>query len=103
MIGSRFGSKLQWLALGSKRFHLGQSGPAGAARQTTPAGSLFAQLDTADAAQRSLGDTALGCEGIVSKRVGSRYVSGRTDNWIKVKNPEAPAVKREAEEDSGKI
>jgi bifunctional non-homologous end joining protein LigD len=41
----------------------------------------------------------LGCEGIVSKRVGSRYVSGRTDNWIKVKNPAAPAVKREAEED----
>ena len=28
----------------------------------------------------------LGCEGIVSKRVGSRYVSGRADNWIKVKN-----------------
>ena len=44
----------------------------------------------------------LGCEGIVSKRLGSRYVSGRTDNWIKVKNPAAPAVKREAEEDWGK-
>ena len=44
----------------------------------------------------------LGCEGIVSKRFGSRYVSGRTDNWIKVKNPAAPAVKREAEEDWGK-
>ena len=41
----------------------------------------------------------LGCEGIVSKRVGPRYASGRTDNWIKVKNPAAPAVKREAEED----
>jgi ATP-dependent DNA ligase len=40
----------------------------------------------------------LGCEGIVSKRVGSRYVSGRTDSWIKVKNPAAPAVKREAGE-----
>jgi ATP-dependent DNA ligase len=44
----------------------------------------------------------LGCEGIVSKRLGSRYVSGRTDQWIKVKNPAAPAVKREAEEDWGK-
>jgi ATP-dependent DNA ligase len=41
----------------------------------------------------------LDCEGIVSKRVGPRYVSGRTDNWIKVKNPAAPAVRREAEED----
>ena len=43
----------------------------------------------------------LGCEGIVSKRLGSRYVSGRTRDWIKVKNPNAPAVKRESEEDWG--
>lgn len=33
----------------------------------------------------------LGCEGIVSKRRGSRYVDGRTDKWCKVKNPAAPA------------
>ena len=44
----------------------------------------------------------LGCEGIVSKRLGSAYRSGRSANWIKVKNPKAPAVKREAEEDWGK-
>jgi bifunctional non-homologous end joining protein LigD len=44
----------------------------------------------------------LGCEGIVSKRLGSPYRSGRVDHWIKVKNPKAPAVKREAEEDWGK-
>jgi integrase len=37
----------------------------------------------------------LGCEGIVSKRLGSRYTSGRTDNWIKVKNPAAPAKEAE--------
>ena len=42
---------------------------------------------------------ALGCEGIVSKRLGSHYRSGRVDHWLKVKNPAAPAVKREAEED----
>ena len=41
----------------------------------------------------------LGCEGIVSKRLGSVYRSGRSPHWIKVKNPNAPAVKREAEED----
>jgi len=41
----------------------------------------------------------LGCEGIVSKRLGSPYVSGRTRHWLKFKNPAAPAVKREAEED----
>lgn len=42
---------------------------------------------------------ALGCEGIVSKQLGSPYRPGRHDCWIKVKNPAAPAVKREAEED----
>jgi ATP-dependent DNA ligase len=33
---------------------------------------------------------ALGCEGIVSKGLGSLYRSGRTDHWVKVKSPEAP-------------
>jgi ATP-dependent DNA ligase len=40
----------------------------------------------------------LGCEGIVSKRLGSAYRSGRSVHWVKVKNPKAPAVKREAED-----
>ena len=44
----------------------------------------------------------LGCEGIVSKRLGSPYRSGRSRHWVKVKNPKAPAVKREAEEDWGR-
>ena len=44
---------------------------------------------------------ALGCEGIVSKRLGSHYRSGHVDHWRKIKNPAAPAVKREAEEDWG--
>jgi ATP-dependent DNA ligase len=43
----------------------------------------------------------LACGGIVSKRLGSSYRSGRADCWIKVKNPNAPAVRREAEEDWG--
>ena len=44
----------------------------------------------------------LGCEGIVSKCLGSPYRSGRSPHWVKVKNPKAPAVKREAEEDWGR-
>jgi ATP-dependent DNA ligase len=44
----------------------------------------------------------LGLEGIVSKRSGSRYVSGRSSDWIKLKNPDSPAVMREAEEDWGR-
>ena len=44
----------------------------------------------------------LGFEGIVSKRIGSPYISGRSRTWLKFKNPNAPAVKREAEEDWGR-
>jgi hypothetical protein len=41
----------------------------------------------------------LGLEGIVSKRKNSPYRSGRSPDWLKMKNPKAAAVKREAEED----
>ena len=41
----------------------------------------------------------MGLEGIVSKRLGSRYRSGHSRDWLKSKNPAALAVKREAEED----
>jgi bifunctional non-homologous end joining protein LigD len=40
-----------------------------------------------------------GLEGIVSKRRDSFYSSCRSPHWIKRKNPNAPAVKREEEED----
>jgi bifunctional non-homologous end joining protein LigD len=45
---------------------------------------------------------ALGCEGIVSKRLGSDYRSGRFDHWLKIKNPAARAVRREAGENWGR-
>jgi ATP-dependent DNA ligase len=41
----------------------------------------------------------LGFEGIVSKRKDSAYRSGRSPDWLKMKNTDAPAVRREAEED----
>jgi bifunctional non-homologous end joining protein LigD len=44
----------------------------------------------------------LGFEGIVSKRLGSPYRSGRSRDWLKMKNPNAPTVRREAEEDWGR-
>jgi bifunctional non-homologous end joining protein LigD len=44
----------------------------------------------------------LGLEGIVSKRKHSAYRSGRLPAWLKMKNADAPAVKREAEEDWGR-
>jgi hypothetical protein len=45
----------------------------------------------------------MGLEGIISKRMGSPYRSGRSPDWLKMKNPNAPAVKREAEEDWGRV
>jgi bifunctional non-homologous end joining protein LigD len=44
----------------------------------------------------------MGLEGIVSKRKDSAYRSERSPDWLKMKNPAAPAVKREAEEDWGR-
>ena len=41
----------------------------------------------------------LSLEGIVSKRRESPYRSGHSPAWLKMKNPAAPAVKREADED----
>ena len=43
----------------------------------------------------------MGLEGIVSKRKGSTYRSGRSPDWLKSKNPACAAVKRETEEDWG--
>jgi bifunctional non-homologous end joining protein LigD len=37
-------------------------------------------------------------EGIVAKRRDRPYTSGRSADWIKVKNPNAPAVTRLIEE-----
>ena len=64
-----------------------------------PAGMVFNAHFIADGAIVYRQACALGCEGIVSKRLGSSYRSGRADCWVKVKNPAAPAVRREAEEE----
>jgi bifunctional non-homologous end joining protein LigD len=44
----------------------------------------------------------MGLEGIVSKRKDSAYRSRRSPDWLKMKNSDAPAVKREEEEEWGK-
>jgi len=40
---------------------------------------------------------AMDLEGVVSKRRDAPYKSGRSPHWLKIKNPEAPAVRRIAE------
>ena len=44
----------------------------------------------------------MGLEGIVVKRKDSTYRSGRSPDWLKMKNPACEAVRREAEEDWGR-
>jgi ATP-dependent DNA ligase len=44
----------------------------------------------------------MGLEGIVSKRAGSRYSSGRSTHWGKAKNPQSATAQREATEDWAK-
>jgi bifunctional non-homologous end joining protein LigD len=39
----------------------------------------------------------MGLEGIVSKRLGSRYRSGRSPDWLKFKNPKAMDVQARPE------
>jgi ATP-dependent DNA ligase len=41
---------------------------------------------------------AMGLEGIVAKRRDRPYRSGRSPDWVKVKNPNAPATTRLIEE-----
>ena len=60
----------------------------------------FLNLATAIDALTSATKGRLG--GHASKRKGSPYRSGRSPDWLKMKNPNAPAVKREAEEEWGK-
>jgi bifunctional non-homologous end joining protein LigD len=40
----------------------------------------------------------LGLEGIVAKRRNRPYRSGRSPDWVKIKNPAAPAATRSIEE-----
>ena len=70
--------------------------------RSCPSGLQFNQHLTHDGDIVFRHACAMGLEGIVSKRLGSRYRSGRTTDWLKMKNPTHAAVKREAEEDWGR-
>jgi ATP-dependent DNA ligase len=70
--------------------------------RSCPAGVRFNEHLTHDGEVVFRHACKLGLEGIVSKRLGSRYRSGRSPDWIKLKNPACVAVKRKAEEDWGR-
>jgi bifunctional non-homologous end joining protein LigD len=48
------------------------------------------------------GNVLAGNDGFTSMTRGAPYRSGRSPHWVKVKNPKARAVRREAEEDWGR-
>jgi bifunctional non-homologous end joining protein LigD len=64
--------------------------------------SEWIEGDTADGATVFQHACSLGLEGIVSKRKGSRYSSGRSSDWLKLKNPDSAAVRREIEAEWGR-
>jgi bifunctional non-homologous end joining protein LigD len=50
-------------------------------------GIQLSEAITGDGARIFRHACSMGLEGIVSKRIASRYVSGRTRAWLKTKNP----------------
>jgi bifunctional non-homologous end joining protein LigD len=55
---------------------------------------LSEHLDGTDGATVFRHACAMGLEGIVAKRRDRPYRSGRSPDWVKVKNPDAPAATR---------
>jgi bifunctional non-homologous end joining protein LigD len=56
--------------------------------------SAFPSTSTATAKPIFEHACRLGAEGIVAKRRDRPYHSGRRADWVKIKNPDAPAAKR---------
>ena len=56
--------------------------------------SMFSEALEDDGALVFAKARELGLEGIVSKRLSAPYRSGRSGDWIKVKNPDSPAMIR---------
>jgi bifunctional non-homologous end joining protein LigD len=59
-----------------------------------PLGIVFNEHTDADGATVFRHACKLGLEGIVSKRLSPPYRSGPSRDWLKVKNPDSPAMRR---------
>ena len=55
---------------------------------------LCAHIEDVDGAVVFRQACVMGLEGIVAKQRESRYRSGRSREWIKIKNPAHPAIER---------
>jgi bifunctional non-homologous end joining protein LigD len=74
----------------------------GVLRHHRPAVQFNEHLQEADGEEVFHHACLMGLEGIVSKRLGSPYQSGHSRHWLKSKNPNCEAVRREAEEEWGR-
>jgi len=59
-----------------------------------PDGIRFSDHHAGDGERMFAHACKLGLEGIVSKRRDAPYSSGRSKNWLKIKNPDSPAARR---------
>ena len=69
-----------------------KSEPSGLTR--APTGIIYNEHTDEDGATVFRHACKLGLEGIVSKRLSAPYRSGLSRDWIKVKNPNSPAMRR---------
>jgi hypothetical protein len=74
----------------------------GEASQSSPRGHRLQRAYTGDGAILFKHACALGCEGIVSKRLGSPYRLGRTDHLGESQESDGTAANRLDEEDRRK-
>ena len=68
--------------------------PAAALVRNAPMGIMLNEHLDGDGEAMFRHACRLGLEGIVSKRRDAPYRSGRSPDWLKVKNPDAPAASR---------
>jgi bifunctional non-homologous end joining protein LigD len=81
------GKDLRSLPLGDRKAKLARA----------PAGIVFNEHTDEDGAVVFLHACKMGLEGIVSTQLTAPYRSGPSRDWIKVKNPESPAMVRHRE------
>jgi ATP dependent DNA ligase domain len=74
---------------------------AGLLRKAGTGIRLSEHLDATDGASVFQHACRMGLEGIVAKRLDRPYRSGRSPDWVKIKNPDAPAASRVIESCDG--
>jgi bifunctional non-homologous end joining protein LigD len=87
-----YGEDLRGLPLGDRKKRL--AGLLGK-RQI---GIVLSQHTNEDGATIFRQACRMGLEGIVSKRLSAPYRSGRSTEWLKIKNPNSPAMVRHRED-----